>query len=109
VAPIAHPASPAASTLGLDPIRTAGTEAVRGRLINNKRPLDAEARDAVSRRRAGRAPNPASLHENITAFRRLLDHNPRARIVWVHAGWDLTGERTVALMRSLLEAHRNLR
>jgi len=53
-------------------------------------------------------PNPAYLRENITAFRRLLDHNPRARIVWVHAGWDLTGERTVALMRSLLAAHRNL-
>ena len=54
------------------------------------------------------SPNPAYLHENITAFGRLLDHNPRARIVWVHAGWDLTGERTVALMRSLLGAHRNL-
>ena len=53
-------------------------------------------------------PNPAYLHENITAFGRLVDHNPRARIVWVHAGWDLTGERTVALMRSLLAAHRNL-
>jgi len=53
-------------------------------------------------------PNPAYLRENITAFQRLLNHNPRARIVWVHAGWDLTGERTVALMRSLLGAHRNL-
>ena len=57
--------------------------------------------------RAG-PPNPAYVHENITAFGRLLDHNPRARIVWLHAGWDLTGERTVALMRSLLAAHRNL-
>jgi predicted TIM-barrel fold metal-dependent hydrolase len=53
-------------------------------------------------------PNPAYLQENITAFGRLLDHNPRARVVWVHAGWDLTGERTVSLMRSLLEAHPNL-
>jgi hypothetical protein len=25
-------------------------------------------------------------------------------IVWVHAGWDLTGERTVPHMRSLLRA-----
>ena len=57
--------------------------------------------------RAG-APNPAYLHENIAAFGRLLDHNPRARIVWVHAGWDLTGERTPALMLALLKAHPNL-
>ena len=53
-------------------------------------------------------PNPASIAANIAAFERLLDHNPRARIVWVHAGWDLTGERTVALMRALLERHPNL-
>jgi len=53
-------------------------------------------------------PNPPNLVENIAAFERLLDHNPKARIVWVHAGWDLTGERTVALMRSLLTKHPNL-
>src|ERR1700722_485039 len=53
-------------------------------------------------------PNPSNLVENIAAFERLLDHNPKARIVWVHAGWDLTGERTVALMRSLLAKHHNL-
>jgi predicted TIM-barrel fold metal-dependent hydrolase len=53
-------------------------------------------------------PNPAYLQENITAFGRLLAHNARARIVWVHAGWDLSGERTVPLMRSLLQAHPNL-
>ncbi len=53
-------------------------------------------------------PNPASIVTNIAAFERLLDHNPRARIVWVHAGWDLTGERTVPLMRALLERHPNL-
>ena len=53
-------------------------------------------------------PNPASIVANIAAFERLLDHNPRARIVWVHAGWDLTGERTVPLMRALLERHPDL-
>jgi predicted TIM-barrel fold metal-dependent hydrolase len=53
-------------------------------------------------------PNPTKLVENIAAFERLLDHNPKARIVWEHAGWDLTGERTVALMRSLLTKHPNL-
>ena len=53
-------------------------------------------------------PNPAHLKENISAFERLLDHNAKARIVWLHAGWDLTGQRTVPLMRSLLERHPNL-
>lgn len=54
------------------------------------------------------SPNPANLTENIKAFERLLDHNPKARIVWEHAGWDLTGERTVTLMLSLLAKHANL-
>ena len=58
-------------------------------------------------RLAGRG-NPSRLKENITGFERLLAHNRGARIVWAHAGWDLTGERTVALMRSLLTKHPNL-
>lgn len=52
--------------------------------------------------------NPERLPANIAAFERLLEHNPRAIIVWAHAGWDLTGERTVPLMRSLLAKHANL-
>jgi hypothetical protein len=52
--------------------------------------------------------NPATLHANIDRFERLLDHNPKARIVWVHAGWDLTGERTIPVMQGLLERHANL-
>lgn len=53
-------------------------------------------------------PNPPVLKANIAAFERLLDHNPKARIVWIHAGWDWSGERTVPLMRGLLERHPNL-
>lgn len=53
-------------------------------------------------------PNPATFPENITALETLLSHNRRARIVWVHAGWDNTDQRTVKLMRRLLEDHRNL-
>lgn len=53
-------------------------------------------------------PNPLFLPENITAFRGLLSHNPNARIIWVHAGWDNTGYRTVDLMRQLLQDHPNL-
>jgi len=53
-------------------------------------------------------PNPRELRENISGLERLLAHNQQARVVWAHAGWDLTGERTVALMRVLLEKHPNL-
>ena len=52
--------------------------------------------------------NPETLKENISGFERLLAHNRNARIVWAHAGWDLTGERTVPLMRALLARHSNL-
>ena len=54
------------------------------------------------------APNPDHLRENISGLERLLAHNRQARIVWAHAGWDLTGERTVSLMRTLLDRHSNL-
>ncbi len=54
------------------------------------------------------ASNPRTLNANIVRLERLLDHNPDARIVWLHAGWDLTGERTILLMRGLLERHANL-
>ncbi len=53
-------------------------------------------------------PNPSRLHANIAAFERLLSHNPRAKIVWAHLGWDTTGYRTPGLTRRLLEAHPNL-
>jgi predicted TIM-barrel fold metal-dependent hydrolase len=52
--------------------------------------------------------NPARLAANIARLERLLDHNPEAHIVWLHAGWDLTGERSVPLMRELLARHSNL-
>jgi predicted TIM-barrel fold metal-dependent hydrolase len=51
---------------------------------------------------------PSMLRANIGAFERLLSHNPRARIVWAHGGWDNTGARTPQLMRRLLAAHPNL-
>jgi predicted TIM-barrel fold metal-dependent hydrolase len=53
-------------------------------------------------------PNPPRLRANIAAFERLLAHNPRAKIIWAHAGADGTGARTPALCRRLLEAHPNL-
>jgi predicted TIM-barrel fold metal-dependent hydrolase len=53
-------------------------------------------------------PNPPQLRANIAAFERLLAHNPRARIIWAHAGWDNTGYRTPGLCRRLLATHPNL-
>jgi hypothetical protein len=55
-----------------------------------------------------RSPNPDKLVANIAPFERLLAHNPKAHIVWLHAGWDLTGKRTLKLMRELLQRHSNL-
>lgn len=52
--------------------------------------------------------NPSLVDENISAFERLLTHNRKARIVWVHAGWDNTGHRTPALTLRLLRKHPNL-
>jgi predicted TIM-barrel fold metal-dependent hydrolase len=54
------------------------------------------------------APNPPQLHANIAPLERLLSHNPRAKIVWAHAGSDATGYRTPELSRRLLQAHPNL-
>jgi len=53
-------------------------------------------------------PNPPQLHANIAAFEHLLEHNPRAHIIWAHAGSDNTSYRTPELCRSLLAAHSNL-
>jgi len=53
-------------------------------------------------------PNPRTLKPNTAALGRLLAHNRKAKIVWVHLGWDNTGKRTVALTRSMLADHSNL-
>src|SRR5438067_1035055 len=42
-------------------------------------------------------PNPAQLPANMAAFEKLLAHNPAAKIIWAHAGWDNTGDRTPEL------------
>jgi predicted TIM-barrel fold metal-dependent hydrolase len=55
-----------------------------------------------------KAPNPPRLHGNFAALERLLAHNPRAKLIWAHAGQDNTGYRTPELMRGLLARHANL-
>ena len=55
-----------------------------------------------------REPNPPTLYGNIAPFERLLAHNPRAKIIWAHAGSDTLGYRTPELMRGMLQRHLNL-
>jgi predicted TIM-barrel fold metal-dependent hydrolase len=52
--------------------------------------------------------NPATLTANLVAFERLLAHNPNAKIIWAHAGWDNTEKRTTELSDRLLNKHPNL-
>jgi hypothetical protein len=58
------------------------------------------------RRRGGH--NPERVSPNIAALERLLDHNRKANIIWVHVGMDTTGQRAVELTRRMLRAHPNL-
>ncbi len=53
-------------------------------------------------------PNPPELHGNIGPFEKLLAHNPRAKVIWAHAGSDNIGYRTPELCRRLLQTHPNL-
>ena len=53
-------------------------------------------------------PNPSVLKANIPALERLLSHNRDAKIIWVHIGWDNTGQMSLSLLRRLLQAHPNL-
>jgi hypothetical protein len=53
-------------------------------------------------------PNPRQLTPNLPALERLLVHNPNAKIVWAHAGWDVTGQWGVEVSRLMLQRHPNL-
>ncbi len=52
--------------------------------------------------------NPKTLRANLAALERLLDHNPKARICWAHAGSDNIGHWTAELSGNLLRKHPNL-
>lgn len=52
--------------------------------------------------------NPEKIQGNKKAFERLLAHNPHAKIIWSHVGWDNTGYRTPALMDEMLSKYPNL-
>jgi hypothetical protein len=48
------------------------------------------------------------LKANIDRLRALLASNREASIIWSHAGWDNTGDRTVMLCEDLLSSNPNL-
>lgn len=52
--------------------------------------------------------NPGWLNKNIAKLETLLRHNRRARIVWVHVGWDNSSYRLAGEMHRLLAEHPNL-
>jgi len=52
--------------------------------------------------------NPKTLPETLAAFRRLLEHNPKAKIVWAHGGSDHLGDMTAELVGRLMDRYPNL-
>lgn len=52
--------------------------------------------------------NPDRLKANVPNLKRLLEHNPKAKIVWQHIGWDNIGFMTIELLTGLLNQHPNL-
>lgn len=52
--------------------------------------------------------NPRRIRANTDGLERLLAHNRKATVVWVHAGWDNTGFFTPALIGELLVRNDNL-
>jgi len=70
--------------------------------------MDAVANDMPLPARFASPPNPPTRSANVAALERLLAHNRRAKIVWVHLGSDFTGHWTATFSRALLEKHPNL-
>lgn len=54
------------------------------------------------------AQNPAVLASNVDAFKRFLAHNPKAKIVWSHVGFEPLLNRHPKRVAALLEAYPNL-
>jgi hypothetical protein len=63
--------------------------------------------EPTPRRLAGNQ-NPVTLPATIGPFRRLLEHNPKAKIVWAHVGSDHLGKLTPRLVGELLDRYPNL-
>jgi predicted TIM-barrel fold metal-dependent hydrolase len=51
---------------------------------------------------------PMSLEGNLASFERLLAHNPKAIVIWAHAGTDPLRTRNIEIQRRLLRKYPNL-
>ncbi len=87
-------------------LRLADIAAQHGMVIDIH--MEAVIKEMPAPERIRSSMNPKTLRPNIDAFEKLLAHNRGAKIVWAHAGWDNTGDRTVAMMSQLLKKHPNL-
>ena len=87
-------------------LRLADIAAERGMPIDVH--MDVVAEDAPMPPRLSSPDNPSMLRANVPAFERLLEHNPNARIVLAHVGWDITGQWSTEVTRALLARHPNL-
>ena len=70
--------------------------------------FDVVTEDTNARGWMSSPPNPSSFRANLASFERLLQHNPKATIVWAHAGSDMFGHWTTDLSRTLLQKYPNL-
>lgn len=52
--------------------------------------------------------NPPMLEANVDAFKRFLAHNPKAKIIWSHVGFEPLLNRQPKRVAALLEAYPNL-
>jgi len=70
--------------------------------------LDALAKPVPTPGRLAQNQNPPTLPATLPALRRLLEHNPKARIVWAHGGSDQLGELTADLVGAMMDRYPNL-
>jgi predicted TIM-barrel fold metal-dependent hydrolase len=59
-------------------------------------------------RNVGGNKNPETPEPNLDTFERLVAHNPKAKVVWAHAGSDPLGQWPPTVSRELLARHPNL-
>ncbi len=70
--------------------------------------FDVVPRDSSLPKQLAGAGNPGYLEANLAQFERFLSRNREAKIVWAHAGLEITPFRTAQLCADLLQRHNNL-
>jgi hypothetical protein len=70
--------------------------------------FDVVPRNSSLPRQLAGADNPAHLEANLAQFEEFLSRNRKTKIVWAHAGLEVTPFRTAQLCADLLQRHDNL-